>query len=153
MQLLASLPSHTHADCRSIVADPSCAWQPGSCAFLRGHPQLLGGCLAALLRAPAQAQLLPQLLDAFLDAHMLLQHSPGRAHLCQVCQCNQLHSTSGTKVSCLAAVLRAPAQAQLLPQLLGASLDAHVLLGHSPGRAHVCQVCQQCCCCSALAHL
>ena len=60
------------------------AVQPGSCAFLRGHPQLLAGCLSAVSRTPAQGQLLQQLLDAFLDPHTLLRHSPGSVKLCQV---------------------------------------------------------------------
>ena len=59
--------------------------QPGSCAFLRKHQQLLSSFLATTLRESRQANLLAYLLPAFLDAHASLRHSSPRGkRLCQV---------------------------------------------------------------------
>ena len=75
------------------------AVQPGSCDFLRSHLQLLAGCLAAVFRAPAQASLLQQLVDAFLDPHVLLRHSPGSVQLCQVRRHKAYQATADTALA------------------------------------------------------
>ena len=79
-----SVAQTRHARPQPLLIDCHGA-QPGSCAFLRKHHQLLSRFLAATLQSPRQAHLLSHLLPAFLDAHMALRHNhPGGTRLCQV---------------------------------------------------------------------
>lgn len=53
--------------------------QASDCSWLYYDSQLLEPILASLIKNPQQAQQLPYIMAAFLDAHSLLLHDPRRA--------------------------------------------------------------------------
>ncbi|KAL3162328.1 hypothetical protein ABBQ32_010012 [Trebouxia sp. C0010 RCD-2024] len=75
---MQTLDSAMH-NLRTLIQLQAAVTEASDCSWLYYDSQLLEPILASLIKNPQQAQQLPYIMAAFLDAHSLLLHDPRRA--------------------------------------------------------------------------